>query len=212
MALLVTPTLLNSFDWYNKVNGQAKVKARHDIFNTLSRIYADEQPIHMRKGIEFENQVYKWANRDRRGKGSKLFNEVCDIVQGGYYQKKSKKNIMIDSVEYCVYSKLDVRMFKPKAKIIDIKTTANYKGPESYLSGWQHKWYCFTEEVFDFEYLIIEWGLSYEIDSIHRVNYHAPGLPELKIDIMKGVQTFIRFLKNNDDLWDAYYNKYCLYK
>ncbi len=209
MALLVAPTLLNSYDWYNKVTGQYKIKARNDLFKTLSRDYSGEMPIHMKKGIEFENQVYKWANSDRTGKGSEKFNQVCDMVKGGYYQKKSKENIMIDGVEYCIYSKLDVRMLN---KIIDIKTTSNYKGKAYYLSGWQHKWYCFTERIFDFEYLVVEWGLSYEIENIHIVKYHAPGLPELKVDIMKGIQKFIDFLKQNEDLWDAYYNKYCLYK
>ena len=97
-------------------------------------------------------------------------------------------------------------------KIIDIKTTSNYKGPENYLKGWQHKWYCFTEEIFDFEYVVAEWGLSYTLDDVYVVKYQAPGLPELKVDIMKGVKKFIAFLKANDDLWDAYYNKYCLYK
>ncbi len=212
MALLVAPTLLNSFDWYNKVRGAVKEKARLDMFNILSRNYADEMPLRMKKGIEFENQVYKWANRDRQGKGSKLFNKVCDIVKGGYFQKKSKKIVKIDGVDYCIYSKMDVLMPKPPKEIIDIKTTANYKSEDSYLSGWQHKWYCFTEDVADFKYVVVEWGLSYEIEDVHVIKYHAPELPVLKIEIMKGVQQFIAFLKDNPDLWNAYYDKYCLYK
>jgi len=211
MAKLITPTLLNSLAWLEHCPSSWREKAQTDLMNTLSRNYGpwEEAPEAVRKGVEFENEVYKWANKDRAGRGSKKFNEVCDMVKGGNFQKKSKKFLTIDGVEYCIYSKLDVRL---PNKIIDLKTTMNYRGQDKYLDTMQHKFYCYTEDCADFEYLVITWDIGYTIDRIIPILYHMDDILEVEQEIVDNVKHFVAFLERNSELEEAYENKFCLYK
>lgn len=211
MAKLITPTILNSLGWLENCWANTKAKAEEDFFNSLSRNYGpwEDAPEAIRKGVDFENEVYKWADKDREGRGSKKFNEVCDMVKGGNYQKKSKKFLTIDGVEYCIYSKLDVKL--PK-KIIDLKTTMNYRGPKKYLDTMQHKFYCYTEDCDDFEYVVVTWDVGYTIDQIFVVPFHVEDMLLVEADIVEAVRHFVAFLKTKPRLEEAYEEKFCLYK
>lgn len=211
MAKLITPTILNSLAWWQNCWANKKDEARHDFLNSLSRNYGpwEEAPEAIRKGVAFENEVYKWADRDRQGKGSKKFNEVCEMVKGGNFQKKSKKFLTIDGVEYCIYSKLDVKL---PNKIIDLKTTMNYRGPKKYLDTMQHKFYCYTEDCNDFEYVVVTWDIGYTIDQVFVVPYHVDDMKSVEADIIEAVRNFIDIINAYDDLQEAYEEKFCLYK
>lgn len=210
MAKLITPTILNSLAFLQSTSKSWREKAYDDLYNSLARNYGpwEDAPEAIRKGVEFEDTVYKHANKTERG-GSEKFNQVCDMVKGGNFQKKSKKFLTLKGIEYCIYSKLDVRL---PNKIIDLKTTMNYKGPQKYLDTIQHKFYCYTEDCLDFEYVVVTWDVGYTIDEIFVVPYHVDDMNLVEADIANATMNFVAFIDADPKLKEAYENKFCLYK
>ena len=210
MTLLVTPTLLDAIDWFNKCPANWKEKAFNDLSNTLNRIYPEPMPAPMKRGIDFEDAVYANANKDEYG-GSELFHKVCELVKGADYQKKAKNLIEIDGVEYCLYGKIDVFY---DDWIIDIKTTGNYKGAASYLTKWQHHFYTCMTKVKDFTYLVVEMPKDYSqtrIIAVHEVEYQSPSTTYERTEIVDGVRGMRAFFDEHESLRKAYittFNKY----
>lgn len=205
MAYLITPTLLNSLDWLNKCPPSWKDSAYKDILSTLNRepFVANAAT---QRGTDFENEVYALANKDPSLiESSGFFRQVCDRVKGYDYQHSIKVFIEVDGVEYVCYGRIDC--FKP-VHIIDIKTTANYKGPKQYLSGWQHKFYTAIPKIPLFTYLIAEWAHDYSIKAIHEVDYVATDFDAIMIEIKDGIRNFISYINFDEAMKDAYYNRY----
>lgn len=203
MSNLITPTLLDSLDWYMKCPKTWKNKAYTDLYNKLNRIWTSN--VHVEKGTELENEAFKYSNQQ---KGSKLFQQLCKDIQYGIFQHKCKKYIKVNDIEYCLYGKIDV--LKPR-QIIDIKTTMNYKGENNYLSKWQHKFYCLIKEISIFQYIVVEWTEDYQIKEIHYVDYLAQDFEKLKQNIIEKIIEFIGFLDIYPELKEAYHNKFNLF-
>lgn len=214
MSLLVTPSLLNGFDWLNGCPASWKDKAHEDFEKQLKRIYDEEMPEPIRAGVHFEKAVYAMAHKKspNREKGSQFFWQVVDRVKDGAFQQKTKKYVDIDGLEYCLYGKIDVRL---PNEIVDIKTTTNYRGQRKYLDGWQHIMYTFTTGVSKFTYLVVEWqqvaNKQYEILDLHEVTYDADDRALLKEMIVEHIKRLLRWLEVRPDLKLAYEKTFSLY-
>jgi len=209
MGLLITPTLLNSFDFMQNCPPSWKESAYDGLYKTLWRIYDPEMPKPVKLGIEFENHVYNSIRKCQFGVGSEQFQKCCNYVRGGTFQRKSKKDVVIDGKAYTLYGKLDVYF---PTKIIDIKTTGSWKGPSKYTDGWQHIFYTYTEDIRDFEYYVVVWGdKDYEIKESHIVKYHTDDMLMHENKIKEHIKKFITFLENDEKLKEGYFNKFNLY-
>ncbi len=205
MALLIAPTLLNSFDWLNRCPSSWKERAYDSILSTLNR-----EPFLMneaiRKGQDFEKEVYRLANTDLDElDSSEMFKQVCRRVRGFEYQKSLKYFFKVDGIEYVCFGRTDCYSEK---EIVDIKTTANFKGDNQYLNGWQHIFYPTMANVPDFTYLVVEWAEDGSMGAIHEVKHKMESLEEnLKI-IGEGIRNFIEYIEHDDKMKTAYYTKY----
>lgn len=216
MSLLIAPTLLDQFNWFKKCPESWKEKAYQDIKNTLERVPFEPNEA-IQKGMQFEKLVYQNAHNEHLRKmltskgASDLFIKVCEKVKFYAFYRKGKKKIIIEGKEYLLYGRYDCYS---QNKIIDIKTTANFKR-NSYLEKWQHKFYCYIEGIKDFEYLVIEWkdaeNDDYSIKEIHSVVYEANDFNLIEKEIVEAIKEFISFVEKDKILKDAYYNKYNLY-
>lgn len=207
MSNLITPTLLDSLDWYMKCPPSWKERAYDGLSNTLNRVWVSN--VHVEAGMKLEKQIYEWANRDQEEwEGSKLFTEICNHVKGGNFQAKTKRIIDINGVEYCLYGKLDVLF--PEL-IIDIKTTSDYKGKSNYLSKWQHKFYCYLKNIPEFIYIIAELEDLIKIKKVHYVEYRMENKEKVEEEIIEKVKEFMGFLDMYPELKKAYHEKFCLY-
>ena len=208
MSLLITPTLLNSYDWYTNCPESWKDKAYNDLKNTLGRIWSEPNEA-VKKGMDFEKQVYKHANKNLdQLKASNQFKLVCSLVRGGDYQAKSKKIIKVDDIDFCLYGKLDVKFTD---KIQDIKTTSNYRGEKKYLSTWQHIFYCFNEMIKKFEYIVVEFTSTYSIRDVHIINFECDDFNLLENQIKAHIKKFGDFLAENKELETLYYEKFNMF-
>ncbi len=212
MALLITPTLLNSFDWLNNCPQSWKDRAYTDIMNTLNREpWKPNRAVRM--GIDFENKVYANANRPDLSSlsASKHFIKVCERVRGYNYQKRTKLVLNVDGEEYYCFGRLDC--YSPK-EIIDIKTTAKFGGDAKYLAGWQHKFYTALEEVYKFTYLVAEWENAELENFVIREVYEVPyvldpdKIEDVIQEIKDHIRKFIDYVNFDDGMKEAYYTRY----
>jgi len=214
MALLITPTLLDAYDWFCKAPQSWKKRAFDDFTNKLNRTKWDPTPA-IKRGIDFEKKVYANCNRDLETfKSSEIFKEVCKECKDGDFQKVLKKIIVIDGKEYLLYGKTDA-WFSNIIK--DIKTTKNYKGKSKYLNGWQHIIYCYVSNIPEFSYLVVEWSDEVEKDDklvpgeLFKISYTMGNREENKEKIEEKIKEVIEFIEGDDELSHAYYKIFNMY-
>jgi hypothetical protein len=223
-GLLITCDLLDGINWFQTCPSSWKAKAWTDLTNKLGRIYSKEMPKAAARGITFENQIYAQMEKIvaekttaeeyvAHIKASDYFKACLLNCAGGTVQTKARKTVTVDNVQYCVYGKLDVK--KPE-RIIDIKTTGNFKGNDAYLkSKTQHVLYTYMTDIPQFEYDIQEFDGEdgQVIIGRHVIKYGYSGTKAAHEEqIVEWIRKAIAFLHSDDQLWDLYYNKYNLYK
>lgn len=223
MSLLITSSLIDSVAWAKTAPDSQcrddpsmswKQKAYSDLKNTLARIWTPGNKA-VERGMRVENAVYKVISDKKVDtvKCSPLFKQVLDKCNGGVFQKKTKKFLEIDGKEYCLFGKIDV--YFPD-KIIDLKTTTEYKGRSKYLGNIQHKLYVLNERIPRFEYVIMEFGTedSDIIQNVHTVEYVQEDFEALKAEVVQAIKDTMSFIDQFDepgDLKDLYLHKFNMY-
>lgn len=213
MKLGISPTLLNSFDWYNNCPSTWKEKAKEDIIKTLKRLPKD-YGLAVARGNEFEAAVQKVCEHqyDRpitEWPGSDNFKKVVKKCIGGVFQTWCEFYFMHDDKRVRAYGKIDVTL--PDC-IIDIKTTGRYKGAQNYLTGWQPDVYLLATRKPMFEFVVAEWagnGSSREhskIKNVYEIQYAAH--PEMEKKLVAQYDRFVVWLRDND-LYDDYVYTFC---
>ena len=192
-----------------------------DFENQLNRkSWAPNQA--QRHGVDFEDAVTRFERRRvvgaRQKPGlSELFKEFCKHVENGRFQQVAKTVIDVDGQDYVLYGRIDV-LFNDH--IIDIKTTGNYRGPESYRKTWQHRMYCYATGITSFTYLVAL--LEYDKSSSYRANLGRAKFVDMKtididlagrtdeiLDEIKGqIRSIMSYLEDEPDLMIAYETKF----
>lgn len=208
LKLGITPTLLDKMDRINKA-GEYRLKELKELENTLLRKPYETSPA-AQKGIYFENTVQKRCEDIRAGRakndvGSEYFKAVVDRCMFGRFQIWTEFYIDSHLGRVRAFGKIDVE--KPD-KVIDLKTTGNYKGAAAYLEGWQPKFYLTGTGKDVFEFVVALWANkhNYDIGALHILEYRRKG-DELE-RITSAYDEFINFLKAHDML-DMYIYSYC---
>jgi len=206
--VLITPTLLNSYEFAINAPPSWKARAMNDFVAKLRREKVD-YPAWVQKGIAFEDTVYRVCEKAKVSRmktitiGSENFQKVANACLGGDFQVVAKKNLEIDKLPVLFYNKFDVSF---DDRIKDIKTTLNWKGKQKYLKGWQHKLYLWTVNKFHFDYVVAVWESEHSdtIQEVHTIPYKITSMEDVEDEIIKGVQEMFQFLKDNN-LYDDYY-------
>ncbi len=208
--LLVTPTLLNAYEFAANAPPSWKARAYKSFIQKLRR---EKTPFSdaAKKGVAFEDTVYRVCKKvmsnpgkhDIKDSGSTYFQSIALHCYGGEFQKVFKKTLIIDDEEFLIYTKMDVVF---PSTIIDLKTTLNYKGSYKYLSGWQHKIYTWVSDIPNFKYIIAEWLNSYDttIKDVHYVEYTAKDFIDAEVDLVKGIRELLSYIHKNS-LYEDYF-------
>jgi hypothetical protein len=122
--LLITSSLVDSYDWLKNSPPSWKERAMTGFMNTLNRApWTPDKKI--MRGIEFENKVYEYARRAEVPQSTSTeFKEMVNEARGAIIQKKIKKIVTINGQSFCLYGKTDCSF--PNI-IKDVKTTASFK-------------------------------------------------------------------------------------
>lgn len=166
--LLVTPTLYNDWRFYHLMD----FKVKQDFLNTLLKVpIVRSQP--MQDGIDFEDDVRAVADGlvdptiFEESPRTKCVIEVAEIVKGGLWQERVKKEVRLCGLDILLYGKADV--FK-RDFIFDVKWTANGSNyePGKFKDSIQHPLYMICGEMPRFAYLITDgksvWREDYHVD------------------------------------------------
>lgn len=218
MAKLITTSLIGSIEWLQKCPKDWKERAFKGLRDMLAREPWEPTPA-IKRGLHFENTV-NMALQIEDDKfidtTSNEFQKVCELCgKDSLQQKKTKSFIEVEGDEYCLYGKID--FFKP-GLVTDLKTTGDYKGKSHYLSTSQHLIYCYNEGVPNFKYVVAEFmpdnadgTVSMKIRDVYEIDYVAPERAELKKQVLERCTTAIQTLKCDEELWELYNTKFCLF-
>lgn len=207
--LLITPTLLNSFEFALNAPPSWKDRAFSGLVAQIRR-EKKEYPAYCQQGIKFEDTVYRECSKaSAQGQkevtsGTDKFQQVANLCLGGNFQKVYKKELYIPThPPFMVYCKLDVDF--PEG-IIDLKTTIKWKGDKKYLKGSQHTLYLWASGKTEFEYVVVEWFSEtvYQIKNIYRVPYTMKDSEVVEVQLKEKISTLIDFL-HSEKLYDDYY-------
>jgi hypothetical protein len=212
MSKLITQDLIASVDWLKDCPPNWKDSAYTDLKNKLGRVKTEIAPAAL-KGIKLEEALCKAINEKSylkdNFKCSPKFKDLIEVCKDYQQQKKTKTYMIIDDIEYCLYGKID--FYKPEL-LLDLKATDNFKGQDKYLKSYQHKIYCYNEQIKDFEYVICEFQKdSTLIKDIYFVIYRVNDFNVLKQEIIEKIKSTINFLKMDDELFNLFNNVYSKY-
>lgn len=191
---LLTPTLLNSFQYYKGYEGDHEPLIYEDFLRTLAR-EPSEPTEAMMKGIEFEHKIYQVTTKAGPS-DEKVVNELAEVVDSGMWQQSVKKELSHNNMDLLLYGRTDVIK---QDYVYDIKFTKNYAFPK-FLDSAQHLVYLYCSQLPKFSYLIsngTEWWRE-DYDNSDEVLE----LLRTKID------DFLNFLETDHRAKSLYFNQW----
>ena len=205
---LITPTLINSYQYYINDEFKSPADSRADFFKTLSRERFEPNEA-MQKGIELEDTIREISSSDftYRSFCDSLPENVIeqqdltmlhlvDIVKGGLWQQTCKKDLQIGNKEFLLYGKMDV---VKRDTIYDIKYTKNYELGK-FLDSAQHLIYLYCTGLPKFQYLISD-GEDYWIEDYHN---HI----NIENEIKSKISDFLGYLENDKEAKELFKTKW----
>ena len=212
MSLLLTPTLLDAFSWFQNAPSSWKDKARQDLIDKIRRKPWEPNEA-VKKGIEFEHKICSSAKLPEAEfeaivSGVDLHPAVLEemsVLRNCEFQKVFKQIWNLDgtdNIPVLLYGKADA--VHKDGYIIDIKTTANDKGKDKYFAGHQHLFYPVLSGMPHFEYHVFEWlpGTESRIGKFNNYSIDID-ITQARIDIIDDAKLFFKWLKAAN-LWTDY--------
>lgn len=136
---LITPTLLNSWNYIFKAQGDRADEAYEQFVSMLKREKFEPNK-YMLEGIEFEKKCIQGE-----------VDGISEIIENGAFQVSGSKPITVDKTDYLLYGRIDVLK---SGVIYDIKKNQKYSVGK-YFDSYQHHIYMeLIPEAKKFVYLI----------------------------------------------------------
>jgi hypothetical protein len=185
---LITPTLINAYQYYINDEFKSPADSRADFLKTLSREKFEPNEA-MQKGIDFEEEIFTQCSLEKEVGKKLTSNPICDaivkIVKGGIWQQTCKKDLQVGNQEFLVYGKIDV---VKQDTVYDIKFTSNYELGK-FLNSAQHLIYLYCTGLPKFQYLISD-GKDYWIEDYYN---HA----NIENEIKSKISDLLGYLEND---------------
>ena len=190
---LITPSLINSFQYYIKDEWKSPEDSRADFLRTLSRERFQPNEA-MQKGIDFENKIEAWCNGSDNN--DLIVNEIGDIVKGGLWQESCKKDLTIGGNNFILYGRCDV---VKGDTIYDIKYTKRYDVGK-FQDSIQHLIYLYCLDLPNFSYLVSD-GKDFWREDYSNNN-------EVENVIKSKISDFLDYLDNDDEAKSLFKNNW----
>lgn len=213
MKYLITSSLLDSYDWLKSCPKTWQDRAQDEFIAMIRR---EPRPTSeaCQRGIDFENLVcekcnnmndeefkdYAFSYYDH--KGIKGYDRdiavyttlnVAKVIRGGQQQVPVMKDVVLNGEEYHLFGYADIIF---PNKIIDIKTTSNYKEGYHYVKRSQHYLYSMCTGINTFEYLVADYKDSKVPRDLHRIEFEMNQEENLWV-LERRIGNLIHFLKNS---------------
>lgn len=197
---LITPTLLNSFQYYIQDEYKSPADSRADFLRTLSRERFEPNQA-MQKGIDFEDKIMRMATlnflpAEFNDEQDLVVESIANIVKGGLWQQTVKKDLTVGNQEFLLYGKCDV---VKRDTIYDIKFTSNYEVGK-FSDSAQHLIYLYCLDLPKFQYLVSDGG-EYWVEDYHN---HAG----IENEIKSKISDFMGYLENDQEAKEMFFTKW----
>jgi len=199
---LITPSLLNSYQYYINDEFKSPADSRADFLKTLSKEKFEPNEA-MQKGIDFERNIQYATNPFNQidifhadNEKQHIINQIAKIVNGGLWQQTCKKDLQVGNKEFLLYGKMDV---VKRDTVYDIKFTSNYELGK-FLDSSQHLIYLYCTGLPKFQYLISD-GEDFWIEDYHN---HA----NIENEIKSKISNFLGYLENDKEAKEMFETKW----
>ena len=198
---LITPTLLNSYEYYIQDEFKSPADSRADFLKTLSKEKFEPNKA-MQKGIDFENDIkakcdgYILLNGKENPDYETVCGEITEIVKGGLWQESVKKDLQIGNQEFLLYGRTDVIK---RDTVYDIKYTSNYELGK-FLNSAQHLIYLYCSGLPKFKYLISNGKDFWQEDYFNNGN--------IENEIKSKINNFLSYLENDSEAKNLFETKW----
>lgn len=208
----LSPTMLDSFNFFKNAPKSWKSKAKEELLLKINKIPFKPSP-EIQFGLDFEVALQEYSEENAPKEAfralleSSFVGDHLALYKSAIWQKWTSRTLLLDKIEINLIGRIDC--FLPY-RVIDIKTTRNFRGEAKYLSGMQHVIYCLTESVLNFEYHVYEFSGERIIDK-HVIDYVAPDENTLINIVKSSANEFFEFLDHEGYL-DVYKDKFATNK
>lgn len=211
MNLVITPTLLDAFDWYLTCPEDWRARAKEELIAKITRkpFEASEAAL---KGIKLETavqEICESAESIDALKATAPFKRLCKLCKGGQFQTWQETFFEHENQPVRAYGKVDV-LFDDR--VIDIKTTGKYGGKNKYLAGWQPTVYLLATKRPIFEFLVAIWeaeaALKVRELRVISLCVTPPQLLQMRQKLIDRYAEFTAWLKK-EGLYDEYLYTFC---
>ena len=198
---LITPTLINSYQYYIDDEFKSPADSRADFLKTLSKEKFEPNQA-MQKGIDFENDIkakcdgYILLDGKKNPDYETVCGEITEIVKGGLWQESVKKDLQIGNQEFLLYGRTDVIK---RDTVYDIKYTSNYELGK-FLNSAQHLIYLYCTGLPKFKYLISNGKDFWQEDYFNNVN--------IENEIKSKINNFLSYLENDNEAKNLFETKW----
>lgn len=197
---LITPSLINSFQWYLKESfAKTEAEQRQEFLQTLRREKTATTEAQQR-GLDFENDIWNLCNDGFNSPKDELENNVqfaiANIVQGGLWQQSVKKDLKVGNHDFLLYGRTDVIK---RDTVFDIKFTSNYELGKFQDSS-QHLIYFYCSDLPKFSYLISDGKDWWREDYFNHAGVEG--------EIKSKVSEFLDYLEGDKEAKELYFNNW----
>ena len=198
---LITPTLLNSYQYYINDEFKSPADSRADFLKTLSKEKFEPNQA-MQKGIDFENDIkakcdgYILLDGKENPDYETVCGEITEIVKGGLWQESVKKDLQIGNQEFLLYGRTDVIK---RDTVYDIKYTSLYELGK-FLNSAQHLIYLYCSGLPKFKYLISNGKDFWQEDYFNNGN--------IENEIKSKINDFLSYLENDSEAKNLFETKW----
>ena len=207
---LITPSLINSFQYYINDKFKSPADSRADFLKTLSKEKFEPTEA-MQKGIDFENKIFELDKMLKADWNDIAINfifsqeteeyrdclkNIATIVKDGLWQQTCKKDLQIGNQEFLLYGRMDV---VKRDTVYDIKYTSNYELGK-FLGSAQHLIYLYCTGLPKFKYLISNGKDFWIEDYFNNVN--------IENAIKNKINNFLSYLENDSEAKNLFETKW----
>jgi hypothetical protein len=201
MSYLITPTLLNSFNYFLKSESETALADFERVIKKESLKSAN-----MEAGNIWENQVCSKMEHT-----NPLITEIQNKVKNCDYQVSLQKNIKVGNKSILLYGKADCISYDV---IYDIKTTSGEYEVGKYLDSMQHRLYMLCSGMKKFEYLITKIKINgdleskIEVEPLANFGEYYGWQDRFESDIYNCINNFFEFLEYDKEIKEVYNEKW----
>lgn len=227
MGMLVTATLLDSFDWMQAAPSSWKTRAEQDFLDCVNRAKRFRPTKEQQRGMDFEKLICDNCHKSNKDFEFTIYSyyaaqkatkavaenavaialEMKESIGDGRFQEKLTMDVHREAKgeTWTLFGYADV--FMPNQGMLDIKTCTSFKTERKYLDKNQHHVYRMCSGLTGFYYLVVAFDNTPYPQTLNIINASG-SLDDSRTKVLESIDRMADWLKRNN-LWNNYITNFC---